>query len=59
MRDDPDISILIKDHPTRNHKKKLFDVDTKYKDYKLKADFRSYLHPDNLEEALVSWLKKT
>jgi len=58
-RDEPDSSILIKGKADRPHSKSLYEFDPNYNDYKykLKGDFYSCMHPDNLEEALVSYLK--
>jgi len=48
--------ILLEGSPDRDTLKKLFDYDPGSKDYKLTANFFSYLHPDNLEKAFLSHL---
>jgi len=63
MRCDKKVNdILMMGNPDRDTSKKLIEFDqefeNQFKDFKLKANFISCLHPDNLEKALVSYLEQ-
>ena len=48
---------LLKGSPDRPASKALLPFDSKCKDYNLKPSFMTYLHPDNLEDSLVKYLR--